>query len=119
MRRPHRAFVPAARTLIGALAAGAAGLAGGSAGAQTIRGAGARPCADWVQARTGNGHDYEAEQWALGYMSGVNASLRGQGAIRSADEKAIFTGLDGYCAAHRQDMLWDAVKAVLATPRGA
>ncbi len=89
------------------------------AAAQTIRGVGGRPCADWVQARAGNGHDYEAEQWALGYISGVNASTRGQGAFRNMDEKTIFTGLDSYCAAHQRDMLWNAVRSVLATPHGA
>jgi hypothetical protein len=110
MRRPNLVLIP----LAAALAASSL-----QAAAQTIRGAGARPCSDWVQARTGNGHDYEAEQWALGYLSGVNASTRSQPAFRNTDEKTIFTGLDGYCGVHRQDMLWDAVKSVLATPHGA
>jgi hypothetical protein len=107
MRPPLLALLPLAATL----ATQAAG--------QTIRGAGARPCADWVQARAGNGHDYEAEQWALGYMSGVNAVTKGQGIFRNTDGRTIFAGLDSYCGAHRQDMFWNAVKSVIATPHGA
>jgi hypothetical protein len=86
------------------------------AGAQTIRGAGARPCGEWSQARNGGGRDFEGEQWALGYVSAVTA-LGGAG--RSVDEPALFAALDGYCGAHADEMLWVAVKAVLGASRGA
>ena len=87
--------------------------------AQTIRGAGARPCTEWLQARTGNGRDFEAEQWALGYLSAVSAATPERGVLRAADQKTIFAGMDTYCGAHRQDMLWNAVKSVLAVQHGA
>ena len=87
-------------------------------GAQTIRGVGARPCAEWLQARGDNGRDFEAEQWTLGYLSGANAAREGA-LFRATDEKAIFASVDAYCGAHPQDMLWNAVKSVLATPHGA
>ena len=90
----------------------------GGAFAQSIRGAGARPCADWVQARRGGGRDFEAEQWVLGYMSGVNAD-RGGSVFRTVDERTIMAGVDAYCDGHAGDMLWNAVKAVLGTNRGA
>ncbi len=88
-------------------------------GAQTIRGVGARPCAEWVQARGDNGRDFEAEQWALGYLSGANAATKTGALFRATDEKAIFTTIDAYCGAHPQDMLWNAVKSVLVMPHGA
>jgi hypothetical protein len=87
---------------------------------QTVRGAGARPCADWVQARQGGGRDFEGEQWALGYFSAVSADRPDKSTLfRNADERSIFAGIDTYCGAHAGDMLWDAVRAVLATTNGA
>jgi hypothetical protein len=80
--------------------------------AQTIRGVGARPCTDWVQARRGGGRDFEAEQWALGYLSGATVATGGRTGV--ADEKTIFTSIDGYCGAHTGDALWLAVRAFAA-----
>jgi hypothetical protein len=82
----------------------------GAVRAQTVRGAGARPCADWVQARRGGGRDFEAEQWALGYLSGAAVAT----GASVPDEKTVFTSIDGYCGAHEGDPLWLAVRAVTA-----
>ena len=89
--------------------------------AQTMRGVGARPCADWTQARRGGGRDYEAEQWVLGYMSGLNvASGARQGSVfRVLDEKGAFAAIDSYCAGHPADMLWNAVKSAMTAAHGA
>ena len=89
------------------------------AAAQTIRGVGARPCADWLQARKGGGRDFEAEQWALGYLSAVNVAQRGSGLFHGLDAGGIFAGIDSYCGGHPGDMLWNAVKAVTPASRGA
>ncbi len=89
--------------------------------AQTIRGAGARPCAEWNQARRGGGRDFEAQQWTLGYISAVtvtNAAAT-RGLLRATDEKGTFAAIDGYCATHPNDMLWSAVKSALAASHGA
>jgi hypothetical protein len=88
--------------------------------AQTIRGAGARPCAEWSRARTGGGRDYEGEQWTLGYVSAVTVDAqRPRGQNGATDPRTVFAGIDVYCAAHPDDMLWDALKAILATQHGA
>jgi hypothetical protein len=84
--------------------------------AQSIHGAGARPCGDWTQARTDGGRDFEGEQWALGYVSAV--TLAG-GTGRGLDQAALFSGVDAYCAAHPDEMLWSAVKAVLGSTHGS
>ncbi len=81
----------------------------GVALAQTIRGVGARPCAEWVQARHGGGRDFEAEQWALGYLSGVATAAGGGASV--PDEKPVFISIDSYCSAHAGDKLWLAVRA--------
>ncbi len=77
--------------------------------AQTIRGAGGRPCTDWVQARRGGGRDFAAEQWALGYLSGQ--AVQAGGAASVPDEKTLFVSIDGYCGGHRGDAVWLAVRA--------
>ena len=93
----------------------------GAPRAQTVRGAGARPCAEWTQARRGGGRDFEAEQWALGYLSGVNAgaSARQASLFRMFDEKSVFATIDGYCTAHPADMLWIAVRSMMQAAHGA
>jgi hypothetical protein len=85
-------------------------LPAGTAGAQTIRGAGGRPCTDWVQARRGGGRDFEAEQWALGYLSGVAVTAGSRASV--PEEKAVFTSIDRYCTAHEGESLWLAVRAL-------
>ncbi len=89
--------------------------------AQTIRGAGARPCQDWSLARRSGGRAFEAEQWTLGYMSAINAAGRGGpgGLFGGGAEKAAFAAIDTYCTSHPDDMLWNAVKAALSTSHGA
>jgi hypothetical protein len=91
----------------------------GSAHAQTIRGIGARPCAEWVQARRDGGRDFWAEQWVLGYLSGVNASTPTHGIFASGDDQSVFAVVDIYCQSHTQDMLWSAVKAVISQRRAS
>ena len=93
----------------------------GAARAQTVRGAGARPCADWTQARRGGGRDFEAEQWTLGYLSGLNAGARARqtSLFRVLDENGAFAAIDSYCAVHPTDMLWTAVKSALTAAHGA
>jgi hypothetical protein len=93
----------------------------GTASSQTIRGAGARPCTEWSLARRDGGRDYEAEQWALGYVSGAAASqsIKGGRQLQAPAESALFADLDTYCAAHPAVMLWTALVAVAATPHGA
>jgi hypothetical protein len=91
-----------------------------AASAQTIRGVGARPCAEWSQARHGGGRDYEAEQWVLGYLSGVNAGATAHGgALLTGNEGTIFAEVDNYCGSHQADMIWAAVKAYLAMSRAS
>ncbi len=89
--------------------------------AQTVRGAGARPCAEWSQARRGGGRAYEAEQWTLGYISAVNAGIGGRsGSLLSAGaEKATFAAIDAFCVSHPDEMLWNAIKSALSTSHGA
>ena len=89
--------------------------------AQTIRGVGARPCTDWLQARRGGGHDYEAEQWVLGYMSGLNvaAGPRQASVFRVLDEKGAFAAIDSYCAGHPTEMIWNAVRSAMTAAHGA
>jgi hypothetical protein len=96
-------------------------LLAGQASAQTIRGIGARPCAEWVQARRDGGRDFWAEQWVLGYLSGVNASDPSRQArlFANGDDKSVFAIVDGYCQAHAQDTLWSAVKAVISQRRAS
>ena len=93
----------------------------GHAHAETIRGMGARPCAEWVQARRDGGRDFWAEQWVLGYLSGVNATAPPHQAslFVAGDDKPVFAAVDGYCQTHTQDMLWSAVKAVVAQRRAS
>jgi hypothetical protein len=93
---------------------------------QTIRGIGARPCSEWVQARSGGGRDFWAEQWVLGYLSGVNATYdaKAGGATHislfaSGDDKQVFATIDSYCRSHAQDMLWSAVKALVSQRRAS
>ena len=87
--------------------------------AQTVRGLGARPCGDWTQARQSGGRDFEAEQWALGYISAVSAGRADNaGAFRNPDERTVFSGIDSFCSAHPGDMLWNAVKSVLTMSNG-
>ena len=83
---------------------------------QTVRGAGARPCAEWSQARRGGGRAFEAEQWTLGYMSALNVAVAGHqgGMFRLLDEKSTFSAVDLYCAQHPTDMVWSAVKSAVA-----
>ena len=87
-----------------------------AAQAQTVRGAGARPCAEWNQARVGGGRAFEAEQWALGYLSGLNAGGAGKpsSVFRVLDERGAFAGIDAYCTRHPTEMLWNAVRSVTA-----
>jgi hypothetical protein len=85
--------------------------------AQTIRGIGARPCAEWVQARRDGGRDFWAEQWILGYLSGVNASAPTHGLFTGGDDKSVFAIVDSYCQAHAKDILWSAVKALISQRR--
>jgi len=87
-------------------------LPAGIARAQMIRGAGGRPCADWVQARRGGGRDFEAEQWALGYLSGAAVAAGSHASV--PEEKTIYASIDGYCGAHEADPLWLAVRAFAA-----
>jgi hypothetical protein len=89
--------------------------------AQTIRGAGARPCAEWSQARRGGGRDFDAEQWTLGYISAITATNApgARSLLHTTDEKGIFAAIGGYCAMHPDDMLWHAVKSALAAANGA
>jgi hypothetical protein len=93
--------------------------AAGASHAQTIRGAGARPCGEWQRARAGGGRAFEAEQWALGYLSATNAGLRVGANIRILDETAIFAGIDQYCGGHPKEMLWNAVRVLAASPHSA
>ena len=87
-----------------------------AARAQTVRGAGARPCTDWSQARGSGGRAFEAEQWMLGYMSGVNfaAGPRQGNVFRILDEKGAFAAVDAYCSQHPSEMLWNALKSAMA-----
>lgn len=85
-----------------------------------MRGIGARPCAEWVQARRDGGRDFWAEQWVLGYLSGVNAaSPRDTNLFAGGDDRSVFAVLDIYCRAHAQDTLWAAVKAVISQRRAS
>ena len=92
-----------------------------AASSQTIRGAGARPCSDWNLARRDGGRDFEAEQWALGYVSGVTASLATKNVRQASvpDEKTLFADLDTACKAHADIMLWNALVTVIAAAHGA
>jgi hypothetical protein len=89
--------------------------------AQTIRGIGARPCSEWVQARAGGGRDFWAEQWVLGYLSGMNAAAtdRAPSLFANAGDKAVFGAIDAYCRAHGQEVLWNAVKAFVSQRRAS
>ncbi len=91
-------------------------LGAGPAAGETIHGIGARPCVEWVQARRDGGRDFWAEQWVLGYLSGVNASAstRQANLFAGTDDKAVFLAVDSYCQGHTQDMLWTAVRAVIS-----
>ena len=90
------------------------------AGAQTIRGAGARLCAEWNQARQGGGRAFEAEQWALGYLSAVNAASAGKAQPLSRDaEQAAFASMDGFCRAHPDALIWAALKTAALPAHGA
>jgi hypothetical protein len=78
--------------------------------AQTIRGAGARPCNDWSRSRVGGGHFFDAEEWVLGYLTGNRVSQHVAPGIEEADQKGVFQSIDAFCTAHPTAMIWQAIK---------
>ena len=86
------------------------------AGQYVIFGAGGRSCGSWLQARTQTLPDSAALQsWVLGYITSVNANLltSGEDVTGGANADALFSWIDGYCAAHPLDSIARAASALL------
>jgi len=99
-----------AKQFLGCLLAGMLGLAGlgtSDAHAATIMGAGVNvTCGGWIEARKTNNtpNRLAAEQWALGYLSGV-AMFTNTSPLDKLDPGAVFVWLDNACQQHPLERL--------------
>lgn len=99
-----------AKRFWGCLFAGTISLAGLSlsgAHAATIMGAGVNlTCGGWIEARKTNNtpNRLAAEQWALGYLSGV-AMFTNSSPLDRLDPGAVFVWLDNACQQHPLERL--------------
>ena len=90
--------------------------AAGAANQYVIVGAGSRPCGSWLQVRGQTSPDSAVLQsWVLGYITSVNANLltSGEDVTGGANADALFSWIDGYCAAHPLDSIARAASALL------
>ena len=86
----------------------------------TILGAGSRPCGSWLRLRSQAAADSVVLQsWVLGYLTGINANVLTLSADVTAGTapEALFSWIDGYCAAHPLDSLARATGALLDSLR--
>jgi hypothetical protein len=94
--------------------------AAGAANQYVIVGAGSRPCGSWLQVRSQTSPDSAVLQsWVLGYITSVNANVLtvNQDVADGTTPDALFSWIDGYCAAHPLDSLARASGGLLDSLR--
>jgi hypothetical protein len=85
-----------------------------------IFGAGGRPCGSWLQLRSQLNPDSAVLQsWVLGYITSVNANVltTSQDVSGGDTPDALYSWIDGYCAAHPLDSLARATGSLLESLR--
>ena len=92
----------------------------GSAQAQThaTSGQGTAACGFWTASRH-DGVASNAEQWILGFLSGIAYATRGKvNPLHKMDDQAVWDWIDNYCKAHPLDLIANAAgKFAVAHPR--
>lgn len=73
-------------------------------------GLGSASCGAWTTLRQNRQSD-GAEQWVLGFLSGVGFSISAADPLRGVDGFGVAAWIDNYCLAHPIDHIVGAAKA--------
>ena len=78
-------------------------------------GAASMSCGDWTAARRENKpRSWAAEQWVLGFLSGVGyaGNQYGLDPLTGVDDQGVWAWVDNYCRDHPLDLLVIAAEAL-------